>query len=225
MQYILSRVRKYKRRHCQKLRRTECVYIRSSLNFFQDTIDQTEVISAHNHSARRKLGNMSFQTCELTNTDFTKTIHQKPYATISVSRPELNQKGRTVLVTGGATNIGFAIAKAFIKAGAKTIVIIGRREAILEDAAKQLQEEGSASIITIPCDQSDVQATNKLWAELTTRGIFVDVLVLNAGDFIEEKPLLEISADRLWSAYETNVRGPLLMIEGLNGQRSGHPKV
>lgn len=168
---------------------------------------------------------MSFKTCELTNTDFTKVIHQKPYERISVSRPELSQKGKTVLVTGGATNIGFGIATAFIKAGAKAIVIIGRRASVLEDAATELREAGSANIITVPCDQSDPEATKKLWAELTSRGILVDVLVLNAGDFIEEKPLLELSAERLWSAYETNVRGPLLMIDGLNEQRGGHPKV
>ena len=39
-------------------------------------------------------------------TSFTKTWHNKPYASISPSRPELSAKGKNVVVTGGGTGIG-----------------------------------------------------------------------------------------------------------------------
>jgi len=35
-------------------------------------------------------------------------------------------KGNTILITGGATGIGFALAEAFVKAGNK-VIICGRK--------------------------------------------------------------------------------------------------
>ncbi|KAF4826565.1 hypothetical protein CGCTS75_v008959 [Colletotrichum tropicale] len=52
-----------------------------------------------------------------------KTYHKEPYAAISPRLPELSQQDNTVLITGGSEGIGFAIAKAFIEASAKEIVI------------------------------------------------------------------------------------------------------
>jgi len=41
--------------------------------------------------------------------------------------------GKTALITGGETRIGFGIARAIIDAGAK-VVITGRRRKVLEEA-------------------------------------------------------------------------------------------
>lgn len=43
----------------------------------------------------------------------------------------------TILIAGGSTGIGFALAKAFIKAGNK-VLICGRRKAKLEEAKGKL---------------------------------------------------------------------------------------
>ena len=47
--------------------------------------------------------------------------------------------GNTVLITGGATGIGFAMAEAFLKAGSE-VIICGRREARLLEARKKHPE-------------------------------------------------------------------------------------
>ncbi|HEY6875450.1 MAG TPA: SDR family NAD(P)-dependent oxidoreductase, partial [Candidatus Dormibacteraeota bacterium] len=82
---------------------------------------------------------------------------------------------RTIVVTGGGTGIGRAIADAFAADGEK-VVIIGRRAALLERAAA---ETGAA---WLTCDVSDPGAvmdfTNWLLREI---GPTVDVIVNNAG--------------------------------------------
>lgn len=66
---------------------------------------------------------------------FTKTWHTGPYDFISPTRPELSAAGRNVIVTGGATGIGNAIAVAFAQAGAKSVAIVGRRLDALKSGA------------------------------------------------------------------------------------------
>ena len=46
-------------------------------------------------------------------------------------------EGKLALVTGGGTGIGFGISKAFIDVGAR-VVITGRRESVLKEAAAKL---------------------------------------------------------------------------------------
>ncbi|MFI9028114.1 SDR family NAD(P)-dependent oxidoreductase [Streptomyces sp. NPDC053560] len=78
---------------------------------------------------------------------------------------------RNVLVTGGGTGIGHAIARHFAEQGA-TVVITGRRTGPLKEAADRI---GARAVV---CDHTDPDALTRLLAELPDR---VDVLVNNAG--------------------------------------------
>ena len=51
----------------------------------------------------------------------------------------MRTSGNTILITGGATGIGFALAEAFVKAGNK-VLICGRREAKLKEARVKLPQ-------------------------------------------------------------------------------------
>lgn len=76
---------------------------------------------------------------------------------------------RTVLVTGGGTGIGYAIAEAFVAAGDR-VVITGRRADVLADACARLGVTSSRFDATDPAAvaAADLPST-------------VDVLVNNAG--------------------------------------------
>uniref|UniRef100_A0A093Y346 General stress protein 39 n=1 Tax=Talaromyces marneffei PM1 TaxID=1077442 RepID=A0A093Y346_TALMA len=154
----------------------------------------------------------------LSATDVTKTVHTEPYAAISPSRPELNQAGKVVLVTGGGTGVGFNIAKAFIRASADTVIIIGRRADVLEKAASDLRQEAmsvgtSTKIINRPVDVLDSTQTNELWEYLAAQGVTVDVFVANVGKSSVPKSLIELGAARVWEDFEINVKSPLYWTE------------
>lgn len=167
---------------------------------------------------------------DLINTDMTRIIHRDTYPAISPSRPELSQKGRTVLITGGGTGIGLAIAQSFVQASADAVIVIGRRSDVLAAARSTLERKAkgrgtSTKIITYTCDVINLAEVNALWKTLETQGITVDVYVSNAAKFSEPKTIFELGADEVWSQVEVNAKGPLYFAEKFYSQASDKQKV
>jgi NAD(P)-dependent dehydrogenase (short-subunit alcohol dehydrogenase family) len=96
--------------------------------------------------------------------------------------------GKLALVTGGGTGIGFGISKALLEAGAR-VVITGRREAILQEAVKELGY-GSFYIVN---DITDKNVIPDLVKEIETNIGAIDILVNNAG--IHHKALAQDTSD------------------------------
>lgn len=116
--------------------------------------------------------------------------------------------GRHVLVTGGATGIGFAIAEELGRLGAR-ITIASRKEDKLKDAASRLRGAGvDADGRTLNIrDASEVEA---FFAGLAaTRGL-PDALVNNAGGQFSA-PALETSANGFRTITDLNLQGPWQM--------------
>jgi peroxisomal 2,4-dienoyl-CoA reductase len=55
-------------------------------------------------------------------------------------------KGKVALITGGGSGIGFEIAKQFLAHGAAGVVIMGRREPMLQQAVEMLEKEGGKAL-------------------------------------------------------------------------------
>lgn len=150
---------------------------------------------------------------------FTKTYHTKPYDAISPLRPELSQAGRTVLITGGNDGIGYAAARAFGRASAAKVIIVGRRAEANTAAASKLEEElskehGSATrFVGMVCDISKASDIERLWQDLRSAGTTVDVLVLNATGISEAKTILQRGTDAIWDDYNINLRAQLHLAE------------
>lgn len=83
----------------------------------------------------------------------------------------MKQTGHTVLITGGATGIGFALAKKFHDAG-NQVILVGRREEQLNLAAEQL----SGSQIAV-ADIGNSQDRTRLVTQFPD----VNILINNAG--------------------------------------------
>ena len=87
----------------------------------------------------------------------------------------MRTSGNTVLITGGATGIGFALAEAFVNAGNK-VLICGRRRAKLEEAEAKLPQ-----IRVRQCDLSRTEDHESLYSWVKDESEDLNILVNNAG--------------------------------------------
>lgn len=86
--------------------------------------------------------------------------------------------GKRILVTGGGSGLGAAMAGRFAELGA-ALVICGRRTEALEATATRLRAESGADVETIACDIRDAAAVDAMM-DAIWRGAPLDVLVNNA---------------------------------------------
>jgi len=111
--------------------------------------------------------------------------------------------GNTILITGGATGIGFALAKACLKAG-NTVIICGRRENKLLEAQKQLPE-----LQIKVCDLTHLDARKSLFDWVTSNFKDLNILVNNAG-ILREIDFTKGSLDLSWeNEIKTNFEAPV----------------
>jgi uncharacterized oxidoreductase len=87
----------------------------------------------------------------------------------------MNLSGNTILLTGGSSGIGLALAKRFLDSG-NVVIVTGRREALLADAKKQLP-----SLITVVSDSGNAADRIRLVTEVTERFPRLNVVINNAG--------------------------------------------
>ena len=90
---------------------------------------------------------------------------------------------KRILITGGGTGLGKAMAHRFLELGA-TVYICGRREEVLEQTATELSNATKGPIHALPCDVRNLDAVegmiDSIWKTAP-----LDVLVNNAaGNFI-----------------------------------------
>jgi NAD(P)-dependent dehydrogenase (short-subunit alcohol dehydrogenase family) len=88
---------------------------------------------------------------------------------------------KRILITGGGTGLGKAMAHRFLELGA-TVYICGRREEVLEQTAAELGVHGP--IHALPCDVRNLDAVEAMIDSIWNDGA-LDILVNNAaGNFI-----------------------------------------
>ncbi len=90
-----------------------------------------------------------------------------------------NLNGKTCLVTGANSGLGFGIATQFAERGAR--VIMACRSGIPEAGGKVKEITGSDKVEMIRLDLTDLDSINDFIDELKRRNISIDVLVANAG--------------------------------------------
>lgn len=112
---------------------------------------------------------------------------------------ELDLAGKTALVTGGATGLGYGIAEQLIDCGAR-VVLAGRRENLLRDAAQTLAAD------YMRLDISDHGSVPGAVRRLEEKVGPIHILVNNAG-VQNNKPAMDYEVEEFRALFETNVYG------------------
>lgn len=140
---------------------------------------------------------------------FTKDWHTSPPPSISPSRPELSVKGKNIIITGGGTGIGAAIALSFAKAGASAIGLVARREDKLKASKADIEKLGLGTKVEYAlADVVDAAALEKAFTSFLTSFGKINVLVANAGYIHDPSSILEADPADWWKTIEINIRGP-----------------
>ena len=120
----------------------------------------------------------------------------------------MNLSNNTILITGGASGIGFELVKQ-LSALNNRIIITGRDQAKLDKAKKQFPQ-----IVTIQSDVSDAKEIESLFDQVTKDFPDLNILINNAG-IMRTINLHDSSNDLvdLTKEIDINLYGPIRMVK------------
>jgi uncharacterized oxidoreductase len=115
---------------------------------------------------------------------------------------------KTVLLTGGGTGIGLALAQLLVQRRNR-VIIIGRRLDKLQEAQQLVPD-----LQIFQCDVAQPEAIDALFATLHTQGIVLDALVNNAA-VLEMWDILKqtIPSAEIFNRLSINLAGPICLTQ------------
>jgi short-subunit dehydrogenase len=130
-----------------------------------------------------------------------RSIHNP--AEIAAARAAVAHLKPAVVVTGGSRGIGLALAERFMQAG-HTVAIVARNARELDDAVARLNGAKDGRAMAIVCDVTQPRAAEVIVSGLERAGLYLDLLVNNAGMGLSG-PLLKQTPDDLSRLIAVNV--------------------
>lgn len=132
-------------------------------------------------------------------------------------------QGKVAWVTGGASGIGLASARALALDGA-TVVISGRRSSEIDTAIAAAQTEG-IRLHGMPLDVSDATAVERVHERIAAEWGAVSVLVCSAGTNVPARFLKRLTAQDFGKVVDINLKGAthcaLAVMPSMRAQRDG----
>ncbi len=122
----------------------------------------------------------------------------------------MQTSGQTILITGGGSGIGRALAEAFHRRG-NQVIVAGRRQSALDEVAR-----ANPGIATAVLDVTSAQDIDRFTQQLARDYPQLDVLINNAGimqaeDWRAETPDTTVAQ----ATIATNLLAPILLTAGL----------
>jgi NAD(P)-dependent dehydrogenase (short-subunit alcohol dehydrogenase family) len=116
-------------------------------------------------------------------------------------------QGKTFLVTGGGSGLGFSMAQGLLQLGAQ-VAILSRKEEKLKSAQEKLKAETGSLPLLFPIDIRDAEGIEKLIQSLFSEWGQLDGLINNAaGNFIS--PTERLSANAFSSIIDIVLKGSI----------------
>ena len=117
-------------------------------------------------------------------------------------------EGKVALVTGASYGIGFALATAFARAGAK-IAFTDITQELVDKGLAAYKEEGIDAKGYV-CDVTNEEQVNELVAKIEKELGSVDILVNNAG-IIKRIPMVDMSAAEFRQVIDVDLNAPFIV--------------
>jgi NAD(P)-dependent dehydrogenase (short-subunit alcohol dehydrogenase family) len=113
--------------------------------------------------------------------------------------------GKIAIITGASRGIGFAIAEAYARAGAK-VVLSSRKQEALDQAAEKIQASGGEAL-AVAAHAGDTESVKKLVTACLDSFGGVDILVNNAATNPHFGPLLTSEESQWDKILDVNLKG------------------
>ncbi|ASB89855.1 SDR family oxidoreductase [Bacillus sonorensis] len=123
---------------------------------------------------------------------------------------DVKMKGKTALVAASSKGLGKAIAAALAEEGAN-IMLSGRNEAALQDAAQELNVLGGGSVSYVVCDLANGEDIKALVHKTAETHGSIDMLVNNVGG-PKGGGLLELTDEDWTSSFELHLLSYIRLI-------------
>ena len=133
-------------------------------------------------------------------------------------------EGKVALVTGAAYGIGFALAEALYKAGAK-IAFNCRSQHHMDQALADYKAKGIEAHGYI-CDVTNEEQVNAMVADINKELGVIDILVNNAG-IIKRIPMTEMSVEDFRKVVDIDLNAPFIVSKAVipGMKEKGHGKI
>ena len=122
---------------------------------------------------------------------------------------EFSLEGKNAWVTGASYGIGFNIAKAFVKAGAKTVVFNARSKESLQVGLDNYKAAGITNVKGYLCDVTDEKGVKELVEKIHQEVGQIDILVNNAG-IIKRIPMHEMARAEFQEVIDIDLVAPYI---------------
>ncbi len=132
-------------------------------------------------------------------------------------------KGKVAVVTGAGRGIGRSIAIKFAEAGGD-VAVCARSNEEIASVQTQLEAIGQRCFAK-SVDLADPDQTNAFCDGALAEFGTVDIIVNNAGAYLERGAFVESEPDLWWKTMEVNVRGPYLITRHLIGGMNDGGKI
>ncbi len=126
----------------------------------------------------------------------------------------LRFEGKTALITGATTGIGYATAERLLAEGAK-VAITGRDPERLAEARARLGDD----VVAVTANAASPDAIARSFEHVEAALGRLDVLVVNAG-IAEFAPVAEASEDHFNRVFEVNTKGAFFTLQAALGHLS-----
>lgn len=141
---------------------------------------------------------------------FSFIIHGQPIinniirANITYSLPSKKLLGKRIIITGGNSGVGFAMAKKFVKEGA-IVLIAGRNQESLKKASNEV------GCLYLELDVQQIDTFENFLSNSYDLLGGIDILVNNAGISLHEGLWDNVTPKKFDSQMDTNLKGPYFL--------------